>query len=77
MEVVSAPNPIEEMDATYAHAREEAKRIGATKMVIVMCKDNHGLHTSKSFKTGSLKFSECVALLEIAKDDVLLEMRNG
>jgi hypothetical protein len=75
MEVVkSFVDPLVDMDLTFKQAREEAKSVGATKMVILVLKDADGWYQSRSFKTENIKYSECVALLEIQKNNILKKM---
>lgn len=77
MEIVrSFVDPLLDMDETYRLARKEAESMGATKMVITLVKNDKREFKSITLKTDGMTYSECVALLEIAKSDVLIKMRS-
>ena len=65
-----------DIEETFRQALAEAKEKGITKAAIVLLDDRDGMYCSKTFATSSLKSSETVALLTIAVDDIIMNMRQ-
>ncbi len=76
VQLIPQIDPMVEIEATLEEAKKEAKERGATKVVVVLLKDKNDLYESISFKSDNMKRSETVALLEIAKRDVINRMEG-
>lgn len=74
MQVVGLIDTDKDMRDTFEQAFKAAKERGATKMMVLICHDTSSTYMSMSFRTSTLKFSDCVQLLEICKHDVMKAM---
>lgn len=74
MQVVGLIDTDKDMRDTFEQAFKAAKELGATKMMVLICKDTPDTYESASFRTSTLKYSDCVQLLEICKHDVIQAM---
>ena len=76
MQVVGLIDTDKDMRDTFEEAFTAAKERGATKMMVLICKDTPDTYESISFRTSTLKYSDCVQLLEICKHDVIRAMER-
>lgn len=74
VEVVGLIDTDKDLRDTFEEAFRVAKERGANKMLILICKDTPTTYESQTFKSSTLKYSDCVQLLEICKHGVIKAM---